>query len=46
MYTLLSYGSRSEIVESCKSIASDVAKGIVEVEDIDEQLFGQRLLTG
>jgi len=46
MNICLSYGSRSEIVNACKSIASDVENGKLDVGNITEALFHQRLLTG
>eukprot|EP00993_Chasmostoma_nieuportense_P001986 NODE_2819_length_1084_cov_18.013584_g2689_i0.p1 GENE.NODE_2819_length_1084_cov_18.013584_g2689_i0~~NODE_2819_length_1084_cov_18.013584_g2689_i0.p1 ORF type:complete len:345 (-),score=103.89 NODE_2819_length_1084_cov_18.013584_g2689_i0:50-1027(-) len=41
----LSYGSRGEIAEACKSIAKDVVAGKLAIKDIDENCFGQSLLT-
>jgi undecaprenyl diphosphate synthase len=42
----VSYGSRGEIAETCKKIAGDVLAGKVAVENIDEDLFNDRLLSG
>ncbi|BBM87613.1 isoprenyl transferase [Candidatus Uabimicrobium amorphum] len=39
----LSYGSRSEIVDATKKIAAQVAKGEINIEDINHQLFAQNL---
>lgn len=41
----LGYGSRSEIVRACKSIARDVKAGHLDPADIDESLFANRLQT-
>lgn len=40
-----SYGARDEIVGACKKIAADVASGSTSVDEIDEHLFSQQLLT-
>jgi len=41
----LSYGSRWEIVEACKKIASQLADGDIAIDDIDEQMFTSNLNT-
>lgn len=41
----LSYSSRWEIVEACKSIAADVAAGTLTTEEVDDRLFAARLST-
>ncbi|KAG6957548.1 hypothetical protein JG688_00010921 [Phytophthora aleatoria] len=41
----VSYGSRDEIVGACRKIATEVAKGETSIEDIDEDLLSQRMLT-
>eukprot|EP01038_Epipyxis_sp_PR26KG_P008360 gene8360-11312_t len=41
----LSYGSRGEIVNSCKTICEEVKNNRIKVEDIDEKLFSQHLST-
>lgn len=41
----LSYGSRLEIVEATKKIASKVVEGSIKVSDIDEELFASNLFT-
>ncbi|MBD3376096.1 isoprenyl transferase [candidate division KSB1 bacterium] len=41
----LSYGSRQEITNVTRSIATDVKKGILDPKDIDETLISQRLET-
>ncbi len=41
----LSYGSRSEIVNATKRIASDVKNGEINLNDIDESLFERYLAT-
>lgn len=46
MNICLSYGSRGEIVNACKSIAADVNDGSMNVSDISENSFASRLLTG
>jgi undecaprenyl diphosphate synthase len=45
LYDDYSYGARDEIVGACKKIASEVARGDTSVDDIDEQLLSQRMLT-
>ena len=45
MNICLSYGSRGEIVNACKSIAADVDDGSMNVSDISEKSFASRLLT-
>ena len=42
----LSYGSRGEIVNACKSVASHVAAGRITVEDVTEEYFSNQLLVG
>ncbi len=42
----LSYSSRWEIVEACKSLARKVAAGEIEVDAIDAELFSSHLATG
>ena len=46
MNICLSYGSRGEIVNACKSIASEVLKGHLKLEDVRENELGKRMLTG
>lgn len=41
----LSYGSRQEITEAVKHIASQVAAGKISIDDIDESLIGTSLST-
>lgn len=41
----LSYSSRWEIVEACRSLAADAAAGRLAVADIDEKLFSRSLST-
>ncbi|POM80833.1 Transcriptional adapter 2-alpha, partial [Phytophthora palmivora] len=41
----VSYGARDEIVGACKKIATEVANGETSVEDINEELLSQRMLT-
>ena len=41
----LSYGSRTEIVEAARSIATKVKEGALEAAEIDEQVFSQHLYT-
>lgn len=40
-----SYGARDEIVGACKKIAAEVAQGETSIDDIDEDLLSQRMLT-
>ncbi|EGZ05396.1 hypothetical protein PHYSODRAFT_534228 [Phytophthora sojae] len=39
------YGARDEIVGACKKIAAEVAEGETSIDDIDEDLLSQRMLT-
>ncbi len=41
----LSYGSRSEIIDATKNIATKVAEGTLKIEDITEDIFAQNLYT-
>ena len=41
----LSYSSKSEIIQSVKNIAHDVKKGLLNPEDIDNNLFESHLFT-
>lgn len=41
----LSYGSRDEIVEAAKALAHKAVSGEIDVESIDEELFGSALMT-
>src|SRR5690606_39360624 len=41
----LSYGSRREIIDATKSIAKQVIAGKLNIDDIDENLFGNSLYT-
>jgi undecaprenyl diphosphate synthase len=41
----LSYGSRQEIVGAARSLAAEVARGVLKPEDIDEQRFASKLFT-
>lgn len=41
----LSYGSRNEIIETTKKLATQVAKGEIAAEDIDEKMFADNLQT-
>ena len=41
----LNYGSRMEIIEACKSIASKVKNGKLKLENIDEDIFSKNLFT-
>ncbi len=41
----LNYGGRSEILDAVKAIANSVRGGIVEIPDIDEELFSDFLYT-
>ncbi|MCD6105941.1 MAG: di-trans,poly-cis-decaprenylcistransferase, partial [Thermoplasmata archaeon] len=41
----IAYGGRMEIIEAIRRIASDVKKGILEPEEIDENLFSRYLMT-
>lgn len=41
----LNYGSRLEIVEAARKMATDAKKGILDIKDIDEGLFSDYLYT-
>ncbi|ETK78051.1 di-trans,poly-cis-decaprenylcistransferase [Phytophthora nicotianae CJ01A1] len=41
----VSYGARDEIVGACRKIATEVVRGETSVEDINEDLVSQRMLT-
>ena len=41
----LNYGSRNEIVSAVRQIAQRVSKGILDIKEIDSDLFGQFLFT-
>ena len=41
----LNYGSRSEIVDAVKSIVSEVEKGNLQADDIDEEVISSHLYT-
>ena len=42
----ISYGGRSDIVESCRTLAALVARGEMAASDIDEKLFAQHTQLG
>jgi undecaprenyl diphosphate synthase len=42
----LSYSSRWEIVDTVKRIAKDVKEGVMQIEDIDQDSFHDKLATG
>ena len=39
------YGGRQEIVQACRRIASQVEQGLLDAQDIDEQVFERHLYT-
>ena len=41
----LNYGGKWDIIQATKALADNVAKGLLSVDDIDEQLFAQSLST-
>ncbi|MBM3506315.1 MAG: isoprenyl transferase [Alphaproteobacteria bacterium] len=41
----LNYGSHEEIVQAARSLAQDVANGVLKPSDIDENTFAERLST-
>jgi undecaprenyl diphosphate synthase len=45
MNICLSYGSRGEIVNACKSISKDVMNGVISVDQIGEMHMQQKMLT-
>lgn len=42
----LNYGSRSEILQATKQLAQEVKQGVIEVDQITEEIFSNRLFTG
>eukprot|EP01036_Dinobryon_divergens_P026402 gene26402-35045_t len=42
----ISYGGRSDIVESCRTLAARVARGELAASDIDEELFAKHTQLG
>lgn len=42
---MLNYGGRSEIVRACRDLAADCRAGRFDPDEIDEQVFAQRLYT-
>ena len=42
----LSYGSRGEIVGACRDLVRECSRGELQVDDITEEVFADRLLTG
>lgn len=46
MNICLSYGSRGEIVNACKQIASQVKNQSLDIDEIDEKNISNNLLTG
>ena len=41
----LSYGSRGEIINGCKSVCEAVVNNSIKLEEIDEELFSRHLST-
>ena len=41
----LSYGSREEIVDAARQLAREAASGVLDPEDIDNEMMSQRLYT-
>ena len=41
----LSYGSRQEIIDACRTLANDVSTGQISSQDINEESFRARLVT-
>jgi undecaprenyl diphosphate synthase len=41
----LNYGGRSEIIDACRQIAQEVARGQLKLEEIDDQKISARLYT-
>lgn len=41
----LNYGSRSEIIDAIKNLSSDVKRGIINEDDIDDECFSSYLMT-
>jgi undecaprenyl diphosphate synthase len=39
------YGGRQEIIQACRSIAAQVKSGLIDPDDIDENLFNNHLYT-
>ena len=41
----MSYGSRAEIVNACKEVSSLLASGTIKIDEIDEKLISEHMLT-
>jgi undecaprenyl diphosphate synthase len=41
----LSYGGRQEIVDACRAVSRNVQEGVLDVEEINEQVISQHLYT-
>jgi undecaprenyl diphosphate synthase len=41
----INYGGRAEIVDACRSLASDAIDGRIRIEEIDEEAIARRLYT-
>ena len=41
----INYGGRNEIVQAARNLATQVASGMLNLEDINEELFGRHLYT-
>ncbi len=41
----LSYGSRGDILQSCQQIARKVKEGGLAIEEVNEEVFGNHLVT-
>ena len=41
----LSYGGRGEIVQACQRLTQNVMDGVLNIDDINEELLGQQLST-
>lgn len=42
----LSYGGRGDVVLACQKVAREVASGVVEPKEVDENMIARRLVTG
>ena len=43
LYIALNYGGRQEILSAAKKLASDYKKGLVDIDQIDDEVFGKYL---
>jgi undecaprenyl diphosphate synthase len=42
---MISYSGRDEILQACRTLAERVSEGVIDPEEIDEELFSETLFT-